>query len=165
MFKSVDLFIESTSPIKSAWRRLVTFIQEHVEHNRVTSLSDGPVGSVVFVSDDKKVSLATAATDKWTGVTCQPVEIGGSCVIRTDGYAFVRFNDGLTMEDQEGKPVWISSVSGVATNDDSEGGKGLTRIGILADASEYVGVPGLTYNPYAYVCLGYVCGPVGIPIM
>jgi len=164
MFKAIDLLVESAaSPVKQAWDGLIRDIQKYVEHNRATngSLVNLARGDVVFASGQGEVSSAIADVDgeENIAVCAMDIDIGDNGIVRTTGYAYVHFEDNRNLE--EGTPAYVSATeAGKATNDEP----GIVRrVGIIADASGYNGVPGgVGYNPFALVCLGYSCAPVAL---
>jgi len=165
MFKAIDLLTESATPLKQAWDGLIRNIQNYVEHNRATNSSgtDMARGDIVYASDHGEVTLAIydgMALEEPIAVCAMDIDDGDNGVVRTNGYALVHFEDGLTLV--EGTPAYLSgSDAGQATDVDPGGG---VRIGIIANATGYNGVPGVGYNPFAYVCLGYTCAPFSLVI-
>lgn len=161
MFKAIDLLTESAaSPVKQAWDGLIRDIQKYVEHNRTTngSMANLARGDVVFASGQGEVSAAIADVAEYPVAVCaMDIDIGDNGIVRTAGYAYVRFADDLTLVG--GTPAYVSAaVAGRATDVLPNPAR---RIGIIADASGYQGDPTIaaTYNPFAFVCLGYLCAP------
>ena len=164
MFKAIDLLIESAaSPVKQAWDGLIRDIQKYVEHNRATngSMADLARGDVVFASGQGEVSAALADIngEDNIAVCAMDIDAGDNGIVRTAGYAYVRFEDGLgTLVG--GTPAYVSGTDfGRATDVPPVPTR---RIGIIADGSVYNGVLGVGYNPFALVCLGYACAPVTV---
>jgi hypothetical protein len=164
MFKTVDL-LGIVGPLKNGWVKLNRKIQTKVEHQRVFNATGAPVirGHVMCgVAGAEQVGLAdasAAATSEWCGVAAEPAPIAGQFVMRTSGYALVYFDDTLALANAEGTPVYLSQTAGKATNVLPIAGFSI-RMGILADATGYVGVAGPTYNPFAWVVLGHCCAPL-----
>ena len=166
MFKAIDLLTESAaSPIKQAWDGLIRDIQKYVEHNRASNDSGVALvrGDIVYASDHGEVTAAIydpMLVEFPVAVCAMDIPNGSSGVLRTGGLAHVHFENGLDGTLVEGTPIYLSATdAGRATNVDP--GSGI-RIGILADATDYNGVLGVGYNPFARVCLGYSCAPTAV---
>jgi hypothetical protein len=168
MFKAIDLMVNA-GPLKNAWERLIRQIQTEVEHKRVTNdtVTDMVKGEIVYMTAGNRqaaLAIATAAaSSRWAAVMAEPTAAGEQGISRTDGYALVKFEDNLdNVVGNEGLGVVLSeTTAGTASMDwPVVAGSYTVRIGILADATEYDGVPASdTYNPYAWVVLGHRCFP------
>jgi hypothetical protein len=162
MFNHIDMPV-TDGRIRQAWGKLIRKIQTDVEHKRVTNAAPAPLpkGMMVYVFGDNSVAptLATAdPTSEWVGVWAEPVAGNGQGIIRYQGYAYVLFEDGLAPL-VSGTPAYISATDVGAATDVAPGIA--KRIGTIANATGYNGVPGVGYNPYAWVWLGRCCTPVG----
>jgi len=161
MFKHTDMPIND-GRIRQAWGKFVRKIQTDIEHKRVSNAAIAPLprGMLVYAFADNAVAptLATAElTSEWVGVWAEPVAGFGQAIMRYQGYAYVLFEDGLAPL-VSGTAAYISAAdAGAATNVPPVIAK---RIGTIADATGYNGVPGVGYNPYAWVWLGRCCTPV-----
>ena len=118
-----------------------------------------PVGSVVYATDDDKMDQAVSdgmqyQLSQWIGILETETINSQRGTIKNAGYVKVLLDDGLTPV--AGDDVFVSLVPGKGTTN-----IGMLEptvfIGIVGDASEYVGVPGPTHNPYAYVYLRSLC--------
>lgn len=160
MFKVVDLNLNA-GPLKNAWLRLNRQIQTEVEHKRVTNAEGGAMarGDVVCATTgQRQVLLATAAdpeTSNDVGVMAEPTASGSLGVMRTRGYAYVRFEDGLDLV--EGTQCFVSDTDAGAATDEQPGDP--LAIGIIADAQDYV----TEDNHFAWVILGHCCLPEEVP--
>jgi hypothetical protein len=163
MFKHIDVPV-ADGRIRQAWGKLIRKIQTDVEHKRVTNAapSPRPRGEIVYAFGNNSVAPALAMNDaqsEWVGVWAEPVAGNGQGIIRYQGYAYVLFEDGLSLVG--GTPAYISAnglFPGAATDIAPVLSK---RIGTIANATGYIGVPGDGYNPYAWVWLGRCCTPFG----
>lgn len=160
MFKAIDLLVESAaSPVKQAWDGLIRDIQKYVEHNRVSNVSGVALarGDVVYASGQGEVTAMIAdagAPEENIAVCAMDIATGDTGIVRTAGYAYVHFENDLTLVG--GTPAYVSAATaGLAT----DAAPALARrIGIIADASGYSNA-----NPFALVCLGYSCAPTAVP--
>jgi hypothetical protein len=157
MFKIIDLS-GMLGPVKNSWFKLGRQIQTEVEHKRVTNSTGNAMvrGDVVYgITGDRQVALADAdasATAEWVGIMAEPTLAGAQGVMRTSGYALVKFIDGIVPV--AGTPAYVSGTAGAASNADN--GAFSMRIGIIADPTGYVSVQ----NPFAWVVLGHCCEPL-----
>lgn len=161
MFKRIDC--ETSIPgIRQAFHKLVRKIQTDIEHKRVFNGngSDMVKGHVCISTGDNIVSLAantSEANASWVGVMAEPTVDGALGVMRTQGFGLVKFVTTDDLEDQEGSVVFVSDRPGQATITEPGLGDFNSRLGILADATEW----NATTNPYAWVWIGHCCAVVG----
>jgi hypothetical protein len=132
-------------PFKQAFNALTRRIQSEVEHLRVTNASGGDMvrGNVIILTaGQRQAALAFADSDSllaeiaWVGVMAENTPNGERGISRINGYGYVLFEEGLTLD--EGDVAYVSPVTaGVATNVEPSGGDFIQRIGIIGDISPY----------------------------
>jgi hypothetical protein len=150
-------------PFKQAFNGLVRRIQTTVEHMRVTNASGGDMvrGEVISLTAGKRQAVlagaaaATGATP-WAGIMTEPTDDGETGISRINGYAYVLFEEGLTLD--EGDNVYLSETAGRATNvEPSTGGSYVQKIGIIGDISPY------DEDFAAWVWIPHCCTPTERP--
>jgi hypothetical protein len=157
MFKTIDLQ-GLMGPIKNAWLKLNRYIQTHVEHARVINSTANPIGKGILVyqtTTPKQIAPAigtSAAAAEVVGVMAEPMAANGQAVMRTHGYAYVKFETDLSLT--EGTPAFLSATAAGCATDNSPNPSTawVSKLGIIADATGYSNA-----NPYAYVVLGNCC--------
>jgi hypothetical protein len=132
----------NNGPFKQAWNGLVRRIQTTVEHMRVTNTEAAPMvrGHVVGLITGQRraewAGAAAAANKEWVGIVTEPIAANETGIVRTDGYAYVLFDTGLTPV--AGEEVFLSETPGLATNvAPVTPGAFIVRIGTIGDASFY----------------------------
>jgi hypothetical protein len=142
MFKTIDLQ-GLMGPIKNAWLKLNRYIQTHVEHARVINTTPKQIAPAIGTS---------AAAAEVVGVMAEPMAANGQAVMRTHGYAYVKFETDLSLT--EGTPAFLSATAAGCATDNSPNPSTawVSKLGIIADATGYSNA-----NPYAYVVLGNCC--------
>lgn len=146
-------------PFKQAFNGLTRRIQTTVEHMRVTNASGGDMvrGEVISLAAGQRQAVlagASAATGEtpWVGVMTEPTDDGATGISRINGYGYVLFDEGLTLD--EGDTVYLSETAGRATNvAPVTPGAFVQKIGIIGDISPYA------ENDAAWVYLQHCCTP------
>jgi hypothetical protein len=133
----------NNGPFKQAWNGLVRRIQTTVEHMRVTNteavaMARGHV--VALIAGQRQAEFAGALDQdntEWVGVITEPIAAGDTGIARIDGYAYVLFEDNLTVA--SGEAVYVSETPGLATNvTPATPNSKLLRIGTIGDDTMYV---------------------------
>lgn len=150
---------------QKAFYGLMRRLQTTVEHMRVTATDDDYVrGTVISLTAGQRQAVladASAVTGAfpWAGVMAEDTLQNATGIARTNGYAYVLFDTGLTLN--PGDEIFLSETAGRATNvAPVTVGAYVQKIGVLGDGSPY-GVG----TPYAWVWLKPCCSPVqAVPV-
>lgn len=143
-----------------AFYGLIRRLQTTVEHMRVTNNTTDMVrGEVISLADGGARLAIRADADvltggtPWAGIMAENTVANATGIARTNGYAYVLFDTGLTLN--PGDQVFLSQTAGRATNvAPTDAGSFVQKIGVLGDTSPYAA------NDAAWVWLKPCCAPL-----